>query len=157
MVARSAAVSSSQILVKQSIRASRRPANRAVSAVTTKARCLHTSTTTHLAVASESNAKDELIPGATYVHIPPLEIPASGLVPSQGSVYLRVVCVDSLGRSVPTVAHALAIAKAVEAKCGPIVAIHHRRVSLRGLLLLQGMWLLIRLSSVIRTLETARF
>ncbi|KAJ9101748.1 hypothetical protein QFC21_003087 [Naganishia friedmannii] len=127
MVARSAAVSSSRILVKQSIRTSRRPANRSVPAVTTRARCLHTSVPTRLAASREPSEKDELIPGATYVHIPPLEIPASGLVPTQGSVNLRVVCVDSLGRSISTVAQALTIAKAVEAKCGPIVAIHHRR------------------------------
>jgi hypothetical protein len=125
MVAPSAAVSSSRILVRQSVRASRRPA----SVVTTRDRSLHTTIPVRLAAATEQNATDDLIPGATYVHIPPLEIPASGLVPTQGSVNLRVVCVDSLGRSVPTVAHALTIAKAIETKCGPIVAIHHRRVS----------------------------
>ncbi|KAJ9116958.1 hypothetical protein QFC22_004616 [Naganishia vaughanmartiniae] len=127
MVARSAAVSSSRILVRQSIRASRRTANRSVSSFTSRAQCLHTSVPTRLDVANEPAEHAEFIPGATYVHIPPLEIPASGLVPTQGSVKLRVGCVDSLGQSVPTVAHALTIAKAVEAKCGPIVAIHHRR------------------------------
>lgn len=66
------------------------------------------------------------------MHIPPLEIPAEGLVPSQGSAQLRAFC----GANGPTltVAHSLAIIKTIEAKCGPIVSAHHRRVSKKFLL-----------------------
>ncbi|KAJ9113816.1 hypothetical protein QFC19_000009 [Naganishia cerealis] len=128
MVARATAVSSSRIFVRQFTRASYDPAKPFVFAIATRGRCLHTTTPSYLAATPEG----ELTPGATYVHIPPLEIPASGLVPLEGSVELRVKCVDSNGNPVSTVAHSLAIAKAVEAKCGPIVSISHRRVSSYG-------------------------
>jgi hypothetical protein len=119
MAARTAAVSTSRVILARSARTT------PISKKSTPIVSLHTSATRYNAT-SAARADDAQIPGATYVHIPPLEIPAEGLVPSQGSAQLRVVCGNG---PTLTVAHSLAIVKTIEAKCGPVVSAHHRRVS----------------------------
>lgn len=120
MVARAAATST-RALLRRSARLPPRSTRPPAPARTH----LHTSAST--LSPSPTAPLDEVIPGATYVHIPPLEIPAEGLVPSQGSNMLMVRCGESPISL--TVAHSLTIVKAIEAKCGPVVSVHHRRVS----------------------------
>lgn len=112
MVARTAATATSRALARRS---ARQP-TRVIRAAALRSQ-IHTSA-----------SLDEVIPGATYVHIPPLEIPADGLVPAQGSNQLLIRIGGENSPSL-TVAHSLTIVKAVEAKCGPVVSVHHRRVS----------------------------
>ena len=126
MAARKTALSTSRVILGQPTRLTLRPAKS--SAVVSQ---LHSSAVTYsansAAATPAASADDAPIPGATYVHIPPLEIPAEGLVPSQGSAQIRAI----IGMQGPTltVAHSLAIIKSIEAKCGPVVSAHHRRVS----------------------------
>ncbi|GHJ86387.1 hypothetical protein NliqN6_2789 [Naganishia liquefaciens] len=131
MAARRTALSTARTILGQPARLAPQTA-KALPAVSQ----LHSSAVTLSATSSVNStpfADDAPIPGATYVHIPPLEIPAEGLVPSQGSAQIRAV----IGMNGPTltVAHSLAIIKAIEAKCGPVVYAHHRRDPVNGTLL----------------------